>query len=257
MLCLQNVQKSFPGHFRPVLKGIDLTLERGSFCVLIGSNGSGKSTLLRSISGEYPLDNGRIFIADQDVTDTPVNVRAKWIASVTQDIDKGTIAEMTLLENMVLSRMRGQKGSLAFYQREEGAIFSVIEALGLGLETQLNTPLKGFSGGQRQMMAILMAITSFPKVLLLDEHTSALDPHMQKILMDYTASSIVQHSMTTMMVTHNLESALRYGDRLLMLHQGSIVFDVAGDEKQDLQVDELLRLFHKFEDLTLRSGEIS
>lgn len=229
MLNLYNIQKSFPGNFEPTLKDINLELDPGEFCIVIGSNGSGKSTLIKTISGEYSLDSGKITIDGQDVTKQD---RSKFIASVTQDVSKGTIPEMTLLENMVLSQMRNKAAGLSFYQNQETEIVTIIKSLGMGLEHYINDPLQKLSGGQKQIIATLMAISSEPSILLLDEHTSALDPKMQSLLMKYTASSITQNAITTLMITHKLDDAAKYGNRLIMLHEGRIVFDAQGEEKE-------------------------
>ena len=244
MLKLCGVKKSFPGNFEPILKGIDLALSPGDFTIIIGSNGSGKSTLMRSISGEYSIDSGNIIVDAKTM-----------IASVTQDINKGTILEMTLLENMMLGKLLGKSASFSFYQQKSAEIIVILKELGMGLEAYLNQPLKFLSGGQRQMIATLMAIDSKPDILLLDEHTSALDPKMQNLLMEYTAKAIAQNKITALMITHKLDDAIRYGNRLIMLHQGRIVFDAQGKEKRALNVDKVLALFHQYEDLTLR-GEL-
>lgn len=251
MLRLYHIKKTFPGNFAPVLKNISLSLDKGEFCVVIGSNGSGKSTLMRSISGECNIDSGKIEINELEVTKKD---RSRFIACVTQDVNQGTIPEMTLLENMVLSQMRNKKDQFGFYSKKEKEIVAVIKEIGMGLEQYINEPLQKLSGGQKQIIATLMAMNSNPKILLLDEHTSALDPKMQRILMDYTAKTIAKSKVTAMMVTHKLDDAICYGDRLIMMHQGEIVLDVQGEEKQALSVNELLKLFHKYEDLTLKSS---
>lgn len=251
MLKLCDIKKSFPGNFEPVLKNINLELGRGEFCIVIGSNGSGKSTLMRTILGEYPLDSGKIEINKIDVTKKD---RSRYIACVTQDVNQGTITEMTLLENMVLSQMRNKTSQFGFYAAQEQEIIAIIKEIGMGLEQYINEPLQKLSGGQKQIIATLMAISSKPEILLLDEHTSALDPKMQKVLMKYTSKSIVELNITTMMVTHKLDDAIAFGSRLIMLHQGQIVLDVRDDEKKALDVNTLLSLFHKYEDMTLKSS---
>ena len=228
MLTLTNIEKSFPENATPTLEGINFTLSEGEFCIIIGSNGSGKSTLMKSILGEYGIDSGTIQINQQDLT---CHNRSQLIASVTQDTNKGTIPELTLLENMILSLGRGKSGKLNFYKKKRATVLSIIQTLGIDLEHYIDAPLKSLSGGQRQMIALLMAISSRPKILLLDEHTSALDPKTQKKLMKYTAESVEKHAMTTIMVTHKLDDAITYGNRLIMLHQGRIVLDVKGMEK--------------------------
>ncbi len=248
MLAIKNISKSFGNGFGPVLNQINIHLNAGDFCVLIGSNGSGKSTLMKIISGEYTPDVGSILIQDEDLTNQD---RSHVIASVVQDVNKGTIPEMTLLENMTLSLSRAQKKYFALYHRRAKSIFDEIGLIGMGLESYLNTPLSHLSGGQRQMLATIMAVTSSPQLLLLDEHTSALDPSMQKIVMAYTAEAIVEKQITSLMITHNIGDAIEYGNRLIMLHQGKIVLDVSGREKANLKINTLLDLFYRYENSAL------
>lgn len=248
MLTLTNISKTFSGSFKPALTNINLHLKPGEFCMVIGCNGSGKSTLIKIISREYASDTGRILIENQDLTHRD---RSQAIASVTQDVNQGTIPEMTLLENMTLSLSRTKKTGLSFYHRQANQVTRAIQALGMGLEQYLYTPLSHLSGGQRQMVATIMAVTSKPKLLLLDEHTSALDPSTQRMVMAYTAEAIAQQQLTSLMITHNLADAIHYGNRLIMLHQGQIVLDVSGKEKSHLNVNELLALFHTYEDTVL------
>lgn len=233
MLKIMNATKSFAGDFEATLKGIDLTLSPGEFCIVIGSNGSGKSTLLRCVSGEYSLDKG--------------SVSKHKISVVSQDINKGTVPEMTCLENMMLSSMQNRTASFNFYQQYELEVIAKLKELNMGLESYINKPLSSMSGGQRQMVATLMAINANPEVLLLDEHTSALDPKTQKLLMDYTVANILNNKITTMMVTHKLEDAVAYGDRLIMMHKGTIILDVKNKEKRSLNIDDLFKLFHDCE----------
>jgi putative tryptophan/tyrosine transport system ATP-binding protein len=252
MLKLVNLTKSFNGRFAPVLNDINLELKPNDFCVIIGSNGSGKSTFLRSISGEYHIDKGQIFINNHDVTNKN---RYNKIASVIQDVNKGTIPEMTMLENMALSNMRNHNASLIFYSSFKEQAINLVKTLNVGLEEYINQPLKSLSGGQRQMIATLMAINSKPQILLLDEHTSALDPRMQNILMEYTAQSVAKNNITTLMITHKLDDALKYGNRLIMLHKGKIVVDMNQKEKNKTNINDLISLFHKYEDLILKAEQ--
>lgn len=248
MLTILNINKIFPGGFQPVLKNINLVLQRGDFCIVIGSNGSGKSTLMKIIAGEYTSDTGTVMIQDKDLTREDRN---HVIAFVTQDVNQGTIPEMTLLENMTLSLSRTKRSGFSLYHRHAKRITQEIQALGMGLENYLHIPLGHLSGGQRQMVATIMAVTSRPKLLLLDEHTSALDPGTQRMVMAYTAQAISEQQLTSLMITHNLADAVNYGNRLIMLHKGQIVFDVSGKEKANLNVTELLTLFHAYEDTVL------
>jgi len=240
MLTLKNIYQSFPTSSEPILNGIDLHLNNGDYCILLGSNGSGKSTLFKTILGEYTVDNGNIFIDNEDFTHKNRN---HTIAAIVQEVNKGTVLELTLLENIVLSLMRIRKAKFAFYRHYEEEAVAQIKAFNLGLEKTLHQPLFRLSGGQRQIIATLMAINSKPKILLCDEHTSALDPRTQQYLMHYTNNAIKENNITTIMITHKLEDAIQYGNRLIMLQQGKIVFDVAGKEKQTLTIAKLLDLF--------------
>ncbi|OGV28301.1 MAG: ABC transporter ATP-binding protein [Legionellales bacterium RIFCSPHIGHO2_12_FULL_37_14] len=251
MLKVTKLTKSFKNSFAPVLQGISFELTPGDFCVVIGSNGSGKTTLFKTISGEYEVDKGHIYFSGKDVTHKN---RAQYVSSVVQDVNQGTIKEMTLLENMVLSETHNKAAKLLFYRRYRKKIVEDLSSLGIGLEREIDTPLECLSGGQRQMVATLMAIRAKATFLLLDEHTAALDPKMQKKLMNYTASMVRAMGATTLMITHKLDDAITYGNRLIMLHKGNIVLDVAGAQKADLTIQELLALFHQYEDETLLQG---
>lgn len=244
MLTIQDISKSFENSPEPTLKSINLYLNPGDFCVVIGSNGSGKSTLLKTIAGEYRLDAGQIIINGENLTQKK---RSHVIAAVTQDVNQGTIPQMTLLENMALSLSRTRKLNFLFYQKLKRIIVKEIQDVGVSLERYLHSPLCHLSGGQRQMIATIMAIASNPKLLLLDEHTSALDPHMQKLVMAYTNQAVAKKGLTSLMVTHNLADAIQFGNRLIMLHQGKIVLDVSGTEKSQLKATELLHLFQHYE----------
>lgn len=248
MLCLKNITKSFPGNFQPTLANFNLELSEGEFCVVIGSNGSGKSTLLRTITGEYQVDKGKVLVQGQNLNKQD---SSRFIATVTQDVDQGTVPELTLLENMVLTSLRGKRAGISLYAHNRLEAVKQLKQLRLGLENYIDRPLKHLSGGQRQMVATLMTISSKPSILLLDEHTSALDPKMQRQLMEFTARQVAAHRLTCLMVTHKLDDAIKYGNRLIMLHKGKIVFEVAGKKKEELTINKLLKLFHQYEDLTL------
>lgn len=239
MINITKVIKSFQGLFRPVINDVSLSLERGDFCVLIGANGCGKSTLLKLISKEHKVDSGEIKLSGD-------------VAQVLQDVNLGTVPEMTLLENIALSEVKTPK--LLFYRRYRNQVIEKLKELGIGLEEYIDQPLKMLSGGQRQMIATLMAINSGRQILLLDEHTSALDPKMQSLLMQYTAEQIAQRDLTTIMITHKIDDAIKYGNRLIMLHQGKIVLDLDKEPKGRLQVQDLLIMFHQYEDQLLVSG---
>ncbi len=235
MLIITNLTKHFKGNFAATLQGINLQLSAGEFCILVGDNGSGKSTLLSCISGEYQFDEGNI------------NIDKRKVASVTQDINKGTIPEMTCLENMMLGKLRNKVPSLSLYHHHRDEIINTLKEIGGGLENYIDKPLINLSGGQRQMVATLMGIGLNPEVLLLDEHTCALDPKAQKFLMEYTVKAIARKGITTIMVTHKLEDAILYGDRLIMMHKGKIVLDAKGSDKNLLRVDDLFKLYHDYE----------
>jgi putative ABC transport system ATP-binding protein len=241
MLELKNVTKSFGLGLEPVLRGISLSLKPSEFCVLIGANGSGKSTLMKVISREHTVSSGEVICRGN-------------ISQVVQDVNKGTIPSMTLLENIALGQMRCKKPKFLFYNRHKNEVLKKILELNIGVEDYIDQPLSSLSGGQRQMIATLMALNSGGEILLLDEHTSALDPKMQIMLMEYTVKSVREQQLTTLMITHNMEDAVRYGDRLIMLHHGKIVEDIYGKDKANITARGLVSLFHKYEDQNLLSG---
>lgn len=238
MINISKITKSFPGLSRNILDEVDLVLKEEDFCVLIGTNGCGKSSLLKLISGEYKANSGKIEIRGD-------------VAQVVQDVNLGTVPEMTLLENIALSEAKVPK--FLFYRRYRQKIIHKLKELNIGLEEYIDQPLKMLSGGQRQIVATLMAINSGSKILLLDEHTSALDPKMQSLLMNYTAKQIEERKLTAIMVTHKMDDAIKYGNRLIMLHQGKIVFDIDAKGKYGLMVHDILAIFHKYEDRNLIS----
>ncbi len=248
MLTISKLHKSFPLRAEPVLDGINLSLEPGEFCVLIGSNGSGKSTLLKTILGEHRPDSGEIYLRESKISNMPLHDRTALISSVVQDISKGTIGEMTLLENMVLSYLRGKSPTSKFYDIYAHKMHQIIAELKIGLEKYLHHKIASLSGGQRQIIATLMAMLSDIRLLLLDEHTSALDPRTGRLLMEYTSNKIRSSNITTLMVTHNFQDAVDYGDRVIMLHHGKIAFDIKGHAKNMLTKEHLMNMFHRIED---------
>lgn len=241
MIKLKQITKRFSDGYKPVIDGLDLSVEKGEFIVLIGANGCGKSTLLKLISKEYCPDSGEVCLNGE-------------AAQVVQDVNLGTVPELTLLENMALCEIK--KPKFRFYHRYKPLVKKILQGLNFGLEQAIDKPLAHLSGGQKQMIATAMAIQSKADILLLDEHTSALDPRMQAELMAYTAREIEKNQRTALMITHQMEDAIHYGTRLLMLHQGRIVFDVSGKEKQRLTASDLLALFHQYEDKILRPGGV-
>ena len=244
MLSVQNLSKTFNSLYKPVLNNINLSLKEGEFCVLIGSNGSGKSTFLRSILDGHEGYTGQITINNKE--NSIARTKPK-IAYVDQNIYNGTISEMTLMENIALGFIANTKSSFKCYKHYREKALSILSELDIGLEKYIDRKLLELSGGQRQIIATIIAIISKPALLLLDEHTSALDPKMQKFLMDYTNNKIKQANITSIMITHKLEDALSYGNRLIMLHEGQIVFESSAEAKSSLKLAELTDLFYKFQ----------
>lgn len=227
------------------LDGLDLTLATGDFGVIIGSNGAGKSSLLNAISGALPLDTGKVLINGDDVTDMPVHKRAARLARVFQDPMRGTAASMTVAENMLLADLRASKralrkglnaGRLAAY-RERLAL------LGLGLENRLETRVELLSGGQRQSLSLIMAVGGSPELLLLDEHTAALDPRTADIVMQATIRTVETLKLTTLMVTHNMQHAVEFGNRVIMIDAGRVRHEITGQDKADVTVPDLISHF--------------
>jgi putative tryptophan/tyrosine transport system ATP-binding protein len=245
MLQIQNINKSFPQMTTPALKNINLQFESGEYCVILGSNGSGKSTLLKIISGEYKTDAGKIILAGKNISKKLVHERAGLISCVAQDVTKGTIQEMTLLENIALSIMRGKNARFKFFKNDSGKIVERVKLLGLNLERYLDSNMANLSGGQRQAIATLMAVSPAPNLLLLDEHTSALDPRSKEKIMSFTDNFIKEHKITSLMITHNIDDAIKYGDRLIIMHHGEVAFDAKGEKKQKLTSKDLLNTLHQ------------
>ena len=250
MLEVKNMVKTFfkgTINEKTALQGINLRLEEGDFCTVIGGNGAGKSTLLNSIAGVFPVDEGSITINEIDVTKMPEYKRAKYIGRVFQDPMVGTAGNMQIEENLILAMRRGKSLGLkwAFKDSEQAFFKERLALLGLGLEDRLSARMGLLSGGQRQSITLLMATMLRPELLLLDEHTAALDPRTAEIVMKLTDQIVREKKMTTVMVTHNLRYALEYGDRILMMHQGKIVLDKVGEEKNQLNTDEIMGIFNR------------
>ena len=240
------------------LDGIDLVIAPGDFVTVIGSNGAGKSTLLNIIAGTYQPDEGRIMIDNQDVTKAPDYRMAGHVARVFQDPTQGTAAKMTIEENLSLAELRGKRRGLKWgVTRSRRKRYSeVLKILDLGLEDRLKQDVGLLSGGQRQSLTLLMATLSLPRLLLLDEHTAALDPKTADKVSELTEMMVTEHKLTTLMVTHNMNQALHYGNRMIMLHQGRVQMDVSGEEKQKLTVREVIAKFGKtLKDETLLTCE--
>lgn len=248
MLKIENVYKTFnPGTIneKKALRGVDLVLNEGDFVTVIGGNGAGKSTMLNMVAGVYPVDCGNIIIDDVDVTKLPEHKRAKYIGRVFQDPMTGTAADMQIVENLALAARRGQKRGLKFgvTRKEKEEYVEILKGLDLGLETRLTSKVGLLSGGQRQAVTLLMATLKKPKLLLLDEHTAALDPKTAKKVLDLTEKIVERDNLTTIMITHNMKDAINIGNRLIMMNEGKIIYDVSGEEKKKLTTADLLAKF--------------
>lgn len=225
--------------------GIDLHVRKGEFVTVIGSNGAGKTTVLNLSAGTFAPDEGDIYIDDSRVTNLAEHRRARYLGRVFQNPLMGTAASMTIEENLAMADLRGQPRTLRWgvtkarreYYRE------ILEMLGLGLENRLKDSVSLLSGGQRQSLTLVMVTLSLPKLLLLDEHTAALDPKTAQVVMDLTQKIVEENNLTTVMITHNMLQAIRYGNRMIMLHEGRIQFDIQGEEKKALTVEEVVRRF--------------
>jgi len=248
MIQLTNVYKTFNANTineKKALANLNLTIETGDFITVIGGNGAGKSTLLNLIAGVFPCDGGQIILDDVDLTRQPEYKRAKLLGRVFQDPMMGTASEMGIEENLAMAFRRGKKRGLRWgIKNEERAFYKEkLQTLELGLETRLSNKVGLLSGGQRQALTLLMATLQKPKLLLLDEHTAALDPKTARKVLELTDEIVGRDNLTTLMVTHNMKEAIRMGNRLIMMHEGKIILDIKGQEKKDLQVKDLLQKF--------------
>ena len=248
MLELKSVCKKFQsgmGNGRMALKDVSLTLQPKDFVTVIGSNGAGKSTLLNVTAGVFPVDSGQVIIDGQDVTYLPEHRRASILGRVCQDPMQGTAGSMTIEENMAMAFKRGERRRLSRGVSAEDRDYfrEKLSSLGLGLEDRLLEPVKLLSGGQRQALALLMATLSKPKLLLLDEHTAALDPRTAQEIQELTNDVVKQGNLAVLMVTHNLRLALAVGTRTIMMHEGEIVLDVSDPERSGMDVSGLLERF--------------
>lgn len=227
------------------LNNINLKVSKGEFITIIGSNGAGKSTLLNAVSGNIIVDSGSIVIGGNDVSKAPDYERARYIGSITQDPMGSTASMMSIEENLAMALMRGQTRGVrtAVTKKRKELFHSLLSDIGLGLEKRLSVKVGTLSGGQRQALALVMATIAQPEVLLLDEHTAALDPKVAKQVMEITNSIVGKYSLTTLMITHNMEQAIKNGNRLVMLHEGRIILDIKGEEKEQLTVSQLIEKF--------------
>lgn len=250
MLKLTEIRKTFNAgtiNEKRALRGLSLQLDEGDFVTVIGGNGAGKSTMLNAIAGVWPIDEGSIFIDDINVTRLPEHKRARYLGRVFQDPMTGTAAGMQIEENLALAARRGARRSLkpGITQKERQEYKEKLKILDLGLEERLTAKVGLLSGGQRQALTLLMATLKKPKVLLLDEHTAALDPKTAAKVLDATDKIIERDNLTAVMITHNMKDAIAHGNRLIMMHEGNIIYDVSGAEKKNLKVSDLLQKFEQ------------
>ena len=248
MLELKNLYKTVNAgtvNEKRAIDGLDLTLEDGDFVTIIGGNGAGKSTTLNLIAGVFPADQGNIILDGVDITRLPEHKRAKYLGRVFQDPMMGTAATMGIEENLALANRRGQRRTLrpGITAQEREKFRKQLAALGLGLEDRMTSKVGLLSGGQRQALTLLMATLKKPRLLLLDEHTAALDPKTADKVLQITEEIVARDKLTTLMVTHNMKHAIQYGNRLIMMDAGKVVVDIRGEEKKNLSVRDLLEKF--------------
>lgn len=257
MLEIKNLHKTFNKgtiNEKVALNGVNLNLNQGDFVTIIGGNGAGKSTTLNAIAGVWPVDEGNIIVDGVDITDLSEHKRAIYLGRVFQDPMVGTAATMSIEENMAIAARRGQRRGFGWgiTKKEREDFRERLKELDLGLEERLSSRVGLLSGGQRQAVTLLMAALKQPKLLLLDEHTAALDPKTAAKVLALSDKIIQENNLTAMMVTHNMKDAIAHGNRLIMMHEGKIIYDVSGEEKKKLQVADLLA---KFEEVS--GGELA
>ncbi len=251
MLNVKNISKTFnPGtvNEKKALTDLSLHLDQGDFVTILGSNGAGKSTLFNAIAGSFVVDSGSITLDGVDITNQPDYKRSKVIGRMFQDPLRGTAPNMTIEENLALAYMRASHGTSPFSmigKKDRAEFRSRLAQLDLGLEDRMNHPVGLLSGGQRQALTLLMATLVTPKLLLLDEHTAALDPATAEKVLDLTAKIVEENRITCLMITHNIPSALNLGNRTVMMRGGSIVLELAGEERKNMTTDRLLKAFHE------------
>ena len=249
MLKLENIHLTFnPGtvNEKKALEGLNLELEKGDFVTILGSNGAGKSTLFNTIAGTYRPDAGKVFLDGKDITGLPDFKRSKDIGRLFQDPLKGTAPNMTIEENLALAYLRANHATSPFSmisKKDRAEFREKLSMLGLGLEDRMNQPVGLLSGGQRQALTLLMATLVTPKILLLDEHTAALDPGTAEVVLELTKKIVAENNITCLMITHNLASSLDLGNRTMMMRSGRIVLDLKNEQRQGLTPDDLLKLF--------------
>lgn len=236
-----------PKEKKTLLDHIDLSIKKNDFITVLGGNGAGKSTLFNTVSGSMPLSSGKIFIGDKEVTQLSEENRASSISRVFQDPKMGTAPRMTIAENLLLAKGRGKKRRLRLRQLKQNLdhFYQITKEVGNGLENHLHTPAGDLSGGQRQALSLLMATIQTPQLLLLDEHTAALDPKTSKLLMQLTDQRIQEQQLTCLMITHRMEDALQYGNRMIVMQKGEIMQDLNEEEKAKLSMPDLLQFFEE------------
>lgn len=248
MLRLKNIFKKFNKgtvNERQILNGLSLHIYPEEFVTVIGGNGSGKSTTLNIVAGVTPVDGGSVILDGEDITNQPEHIRARVIGRVFQDPMRGTAGNMRIFENLALAARRGKPRGLSWgvKKSEYGEYSKILKSFELGLETRLEMKVGLLSGGQRQALTLIMATLKKPKLLLLDEHTAALDPRTALKTLQQTERIVKENKITTLMITHNMKDAINYGDRLIMLDKGKIVLDISGEEKKNLKPEELVERF--------------
>ncbi len=261
MLKISNIFKTFNKgtvNEKVAISGLSLTLNDGDFVTVIGSNGAGKSTLLNAIAGTWLTDSGKIEIDDIDITRLPEHKRASYIGRVFQDPLMGTASDMWIEENLALASRRGQKRHLlpGITKAERTRYVELLKTLNLGLENRLTTKVGLLSGGQRQALTLLMATIKKPRLLLLDEHTAALDPATADKVLSVTDELVRRNNLTTLMITHNMQDAIDYGNRLIMMNEGRIILDISGQEKKQLTKQQLIERFNSLSDQKLESDNV-
>lgn len=250
MLQLKNLYKTFnqnTPYEKQLYAGLNLKVEKGDFITIIGSNGAGKSTLFKMITNSIEIDDGSIVFGSDETTHCKEFQTAKRVSSVVQDPKTGTVGRMTVFENLAMAEMKGKNTTLKFcLQSQRRAYYrKLLSQFHLGLEDKLEVHTELLSGGQRQVLSLLMATLNIPELLLLDEHTAALDPKTSEKVMEITEQVVAQHGLTCMMITHKLEDAIRYGNRLIMIHEGQVLMDIGGKEKESLDIQTLLSKYKK------------
>lgn len=260
MIEIKNLYKTFfseLGTEKQVFKNLNFTIEDGDFITIIGSNGAGKSTLLNVLNGNITPDNGEILLNGMNLLHIDRHKRAKWISQVYQNPTHGTAPSMTIFENLSMASNKGKRFGFSFGNNLKQLTYykKQLESLGLGLEKVMFNQVGLLSGGQRQCLSLLMATLNRPDILLLDEHTAALDPQTAEIILEKTKEIVEKNKLTSLMITHNMQDAIKYGNRLIMLHAGEVIFDIRGEEKQKLTVEKLLEMF-KTKEARLTDSEL-